>query len=131
MPLEILLPMVAIGITTIVVLTHLFGFSKTFKFTGDELASARWLRENPYDTVDGVVINHDRSVALISASSGLGAVWAMGADTTTRHLDHSDIEITDYGLMLRLHDFAAPKLHLQLDTDEMQLWQAKLKELNT
>lgn len=130
MPLELLLPIVVIGITLIVLMTHLFGFSKKFDISSDAIARARWSREWEADKIGDVVLCENGTAALLDTDQGAGVLWAFGADTTTARLDHVDVARTKDGLKLKLHNFTAPVLHLTLSPTEADLWQQKIEGLS-
>ena len=127
MPLEILGPLVVLGIAGIAILTHVMGFSRPYTFADEEDARARWLREYEDDQVTAVTLSHDRHAALIETDHGPGIVWAMGADTAAKRLTAPRLEPRPDGLRLRFRDFTAPAIRLRLDPSEAAIWQDKLK----
>lgn len=122
MPLQILLPMVVIGIAGVVILLHLLGRSERARFDDDDDARRAWLREFPDTPPTRVILSHDRHAALIETAQGAGVVWPMGMDTTARLLQGADIRRTQDGLRIDLPDFAAPRIRLRLNEDEADLW---------
>ncbi|MCT4557710.1 MAG: hypothetical protein N4A61_06580 [Pelagimonas sp.] len=122
MPLEILVILVVGGIAGIAALTYLFGLSATHEFrTGKDAASA-WLREFPNDQVVTTTLCRSGAAALVHATSGVGLVWPMGADTTARSLKGAAIKDSKTGLTIHLSDFAAPHVSLTLTPDESLYW---------
>lgn len=122
MPLQILLPMVVIGIAGVVILLHMLGRSELARFEDEDAARRAWLREYPGTPPTRVILSHDRHAALIETVHGAGVVWPMGMDTTARFLNGADIRRTGDGLHVDLPDFAAPRIRLRLEDDEAELW---------
>ena len=123
MSLTTLIILVVTGIGGIALILHLIGLSKQRVFDGPEDATDRWLREFPSDDVVGVTVSHRGTAALIQTRRGIGLVWAMGADTAARRLDHYDVEEDGTGIRVTFHDFTAPQVHIALDYAERQHWQ--------
>ena len=121
--------MVVVGITAIVVMVHLLGFSQRFQIADDTTACTRWLREYSGDQITSVARCQNGEAALIETDNGPGLVWAFGADTVAHRLAGADVVRAKDGLILRLHDFAAPKVRLRLDEIEAAAWQDKLERL--
>lgn len=128
MPLSILLPMVVLGIAGIAVLLHLLGLSQRARLTDEAAARAAWLREYPDDPPARVTLCRDRCAALVVTKRGRGVVWAVGADTTARHLDGARLKPVRGGLCIDLPDYTAPHIHLALEPDEAAAWQNALQE---
>ncbi|MEQ8988062.1 MAG: hypothetical protein RID15_10025 [Marinovum algicola] len=124
MPLQILLPMVVIGIAGIVVLLHVLGRSELARFEDEDAARQAWLREYPDTPPTRVILSHDNHAALVETEYGAGVVWPMGMDTTARLLRGAAICRTKDGLLVDLPDFAAPRVRLRLNDDEADLWPA-------
>ena len=122
MPLQILLPMVVIGIAGIAVLLHMLGLSELARFDDEAAARQAWLREYPDTPPTRVILSHDRHAALIETDFGAGVVWPMGMDTTARTLRGAEIRRTKDGLLVDLPDFTAPRIRLRLNDEEADLW---------
>ncbi|WP_422033130.1 hypothetical protein [Roseovarius sp.] len=131
MPLQILLPMVVIGIAGIVVLLHMLGRSELARLEDDDAARRAWLREYPGTPPARVILSHDRHAALIESARGAGVVWPMGMDTTARFLRGATIRRTKDGLCIDLPDFTAPRIRLRLNDDEADLWPTLMETKNT
>ena len=124
MPLEILGPMVVLGIGGIAVFLHLAGLSKPFQLTGEHTRTA-WLREVPDDVPKQILIAPNRENALLKLASGeLGLIHVMGADTTARYLTGATWSNSDTTLTLHLPDFGAPKFTIPLTPQEQANWTA-------
>ncbi|MFY0308938.1 hypothetical protein ACFMBG_03435 [Leisingera sp. D0M16] len=123
MPLELLLVLVAGGITAIAAILHLTGRSARAVLTADS-ARAAWLRHCPGDTVLQVRPTATGQAALIAAHSGAGLVWAFGADTAARHLNGAKISERPGGLHFGFKDFSAPSVSVALSGAEHARWQA-------
>ncbi len=123
MPLELLLALVAGGISAIAAILHLTGRSERAVLTQ---ASARdaWLRHCPGDSIRQVRPAADGHAALIAAQSGAGLVWSFGADTVARHLNGAAVSPVSAGLQFDFNDFSAPGLTLALTSAEREHWQA-------
>lgn len=122
MSLPVLLVLVVGGIAAIAVLLQLVGMSALRVFDGKADAAERWLREFPSDDVVGVTMTYAGTTALIETRQGPGLVWAHGADTAARRLDHYDVSETKTGLRIDFHDFAAPHVHIRLEAEERAHW---------
>ncbi len=127
MPLNILVPMVILGIAGVAVLLHLLGFSKRRHFADETEAHKAWLDEFPQDTPLRVVLSHDQSAALVETAKGYGLVWPMGADSTARFLDGAQVTATRRELQIVLPDYTAPRIALKLDHEELARWPALLE----
>ena len=124
MPLEILGPMVVLGIAGIALLLYRLGLAEPFQLTGEHSRTA-WLREVPDDVPTQILIAKTRQNALLRLASGqLGLVSVMGADTTARYLTDATWQHTDTALTLRLPDFAAPQFTIPLEPQEQAQWAA-------
>ena len=128
MPLSILLLLVVGGIATIAVALHLLGLTGQRRFLSNEQAIAAWHREFGVDHVRAVYRNKDLSAALITLADGIGLVWAMGADTTARHLTGATVVNTKTGLKITLPDYTAPKIAVTLTPAEAAEWAALMQE---
>lgn len=121
MPLNILLPLVVIGIAAIAVMLHLTGKSKRARLTQDS-ARAAWLRHFPDDQVAQVLAADEGHAALVETNQGWGLIWSFGADTVARHLTDVAIEDTKQGLRFKFSDFTAPSVRVILAPDERMIW---------
>ena len=83
MPLEILAPMVVIGILGIALMLHLTGQSRTDPLTA-ERAERAWAAQVPWTTAHRITLNDDARVALVETDRGPGLLWVFGADCTAR-----------------------------------------------
>jgi len=129
MPLNVLLPMVVIGIVAIAVILHMLGLSRRTVMSDSNQACIAWDDEFDEDPAQDAVLCHDGHAALITARSGRhGIVFAMGADTTARYLDGARLGATATGLRVDLPDFTAPHIHLTLDAGEAARWAALIGE---
>ncbi|MCF6430832.1 hypothetical protein [Leisingera sp. MMG026] len=123
MPLELLLALVAGGISAIAVILHLSGRSERAVLT-TETARKAWLRHCPGDSIRDVLPAAGGHAALVAAQSGPGLVWAFGADTVARHLHAAAVSPSPAGLRFDFKDFSAPALSLALTGTERAHWQA-------
>ena len=117
MPLSVLIPMVVFGIAGIVVILHLLGLTAPASLPDAAAARRAWLREFPDLAPTRISLARDRRAALIETDDGPGVVWTVGADTTARRLTRADVSHLDNRLDLRLGDFTAPRVQLELEPD--------------
>lgn len=127
MPLEILGPMVVIGILGIAALLHFGGHSRVDPLTQERIFK-EWEAQYPAAPAQRVKIANDGRAALVETSTGSGLIWTMGADTAARIFD-SPPEVTGSGdgLTVRTGDFTAPVVHVTLErAEDRELWQQVL-----
>lgn len=122
MPLEILVILVAVGISGIALVLHLSGRSRR-KVLSHEDAISAWHRHFPDDAITDAVVSGDGHAALVLTEQGPGLLWAFGADTVGRRLLDYDLIDEPKGLRVIFHDYAAPSALLHLDENERKLWQ--------
>ncbi|MBY6139858.1 hypothetical protein KUV26_10465 [Leisingera daeponensis] len=125
MPLELLLALVAGGISAIALLLHLTGRSRQ-AVLGTGSARTAWLRHFPGDSVIKVLPAASGQAALILTGNGPGLLWAFGADTAGRRLTAGQVRETADGLHFAFNDFAAPSLALPLPEGERRHWLAQI-----
>ena len=121
MPLEILLALVAGGISITALILHLTGRSARTVMS-DEQARDAWLRQFPEDTVGQILTAQDGHAALLQTSQGMGLVWAFGADTVARPLQGCKLRDVPTGLRVNFSEFAAPSTRLTLSETERTDW---------
>ena len=127
MPLEVLLPMVVVGIAGITLILHVLGLSRPARLADEAEARAAWLDEFAEDKPMTVTLSRDGRAALVKTSRGRGVVWPMGADTTARYLDGARVLHTQRGLRIDLPDYTAPRIHLTLDASEADMWSSEME----
>jgi hypothetical protein len=127
-PLEILLPMVVIGITGVVLLIRWLRPTPDFRLTDAQQVAEIWTHRNP-DIANGEVhLNAARSHALVETAQGVGLVWVFGADPVTRLLDQPiKVAPSGNGLRIETRDFTAPRIDITLDGGELSRWSEILK----
>ncbi len=129
MPLELLLILVVGGISAIALLLHQSGRSQPKVMTEPEAREA-WFRQFPENPVVDLTLAKDGHAALIQTADDnapLGLVWSFGADTVARFLEDAKLSPCKKGLHLRLADFSAPAVRLQLDQPEATHWQGMIE----
>ena len=126
MPLQILLPMVVIGIAGLGMLMHLLGYSRPLILPDESTARAQWLRHNPDDQIRDLTLCHSGHAALVQTDHGPGLLWSFGADTVARPLLGATARQTANGLTICLPDFAAPRVSLRMDANESANWAARI-----
>ncbi|MDQ2094730.1 hypothetical protein [Rhodalgimonas zhirmunskyi] len=122
MPLEILGPMVLLGIVGIGVLLHLMGLSAPHHFACPDDARAAWDNAFPQHPARRATLCADNTAALIDTDAGPGLVWPMGADVAARLLAGAQIEAHGETLSIRLPDFTAPRIRLPLPQEDRATW---------
>ncbi|ETX27654.1 hypothetical protein [Roseivivax isoporae] len=126
MPFGVLIALVMCGIAGIAVLTHALGLSARAPFPDTAAARAAWLREYPALAPADVVMSRDGRSALIVTAGGPGVVWRFGADSTARLLTGARVRRCARGLDIRLPDFTAPRIVLDLSAEETDAWTRSL-----
>jgi len=127
-PLHILLVLVVGGIACIALALHLLGLSKAPPFTV-ETARAAWLRARPDDAILDIAVTSDGRSARVTTDRGSGVLWQMGADTCVRLLTGTEtLDMNTTSATLRLNDYSAPRIHLNLNPDERTEWQNWIKQ---
>ena len=124
MPLELLLILVSTGIGAIAIVLHLTGHSTARRMDKKSAAQA-WLRQFPDQEIHHILLAQNGLAALVKSrdpAAPIGLVWAFGADSVARHLDHSSVEPFAEGLRLTLSDFTAPQVALRLSAAEIETW---------
>ncbi|MCW9043286.1 MAG: hypothetical protein OQK05_08070 [Pseudopelagicola sp.] len=123
MPLNVLLPVVVIGIIGIAVILHMIGLTAPRRLADKAEALAAWAREFPESPAIDARLSADQRAALIECADGdAGLVWCFGADTVARPLVDFDLLDTETGLDIRLHDVAAPRVSVALTPEERPRW---------
>lgn len=121
MPLEILGPIVVLGISGIALALHLLGQSARLSFD-DASARQAWLRHFPSASVRDVMIAPDGHSALIHSTQGYGVVWAMGADSSARFVAGAKARPSGDELMFLFNDLGTPRIRLSLPTQTQDKW---------
>lgn len=123
MPLEILAPMVVIGIAGIALMLHLSGLSRTQPLTADRV-TRDWLAQMPALPPLSVAFSDDSRTALIETAQGPGLLWVFGADTAARlFTDPPTLAETPDRLIVTTGDFTAPRVSIALaGAGDRQRW---------
>jgi hypothetical protein len=122
-PLEILLPMVVIGITGVVLLIRWLHPTPDYRLADQDQVAKIWNHRNVEVAARAVHLNTEHSHALVETDQGVGVVWVFGADPVTRLLDQPfDLEPSGNGLRIQTNDFTAPHIDLALDGAEIDRW---------
>ena len=128
MPLDVMIPMVVIGIAGIGVLTYLLGWAKPVSFAVPEDAMRAWAENFPDGPAPtSAVVAGDGRAALVETEEGPGLIWAMGQDCAARLLAAADVTPTKKGLRVDFHDFGTPPVQVALDgARDADAWRAIL-----
>ncbi len=115
MPLEVLGPLVVVGIGAIVLLVHLLGWSKA-RALDEAGAVAALAADFPDAAAARVVLGDDGASALVETSAGLGLVRAVGVGTLTRVLGPGGgtAREREDGVAIAMADFGAPEVRVRL-----------------
>ncbi len=122
MPLQIMLPMVVIGILGITLLLHVLGYSRGAVLRDDSFVRQQWQREFPDDVVQRITLAPKGNVAMVEAANGPGLVIAMGADTTALHTNGVQLTETDTGISLHFNDLGVSDIHILLSKTARTPW---------
>ena len=127
-PLPVLLVLVVGGVSLVVVITHLMGWSAQARLTREQVRSQLAL-DLPDAVVTGIDLAADHHAALVSLEQGAAVVFVLGDRLVSRRLpDHPHIKATDTGLRLLLPDPACPKVDVALtDAGTRQQWLSRLQ----
>ncbi len=128
MPLEILGALVVFGILGIAGLLHLSGRSKPFEITAEQIGAV-WHRHFPEDELLSSLIAQSGHAALVDTARGTALLWSFGADTVAKYLGAVTVTETRNGLKVRLPDYAAPEVRLDLTAAERTTWARKLEAI--
>ena len=130
MPLPILGALVVLGIGGLVLLIHLFGWSKRPQYADEAEAAAALMTDYPNATIQQARLADDRRAALFLLSTGVGFAAPFGEGRLTRVLNVEDIRRVDEGrdgLTIRLTDYTAPQLDVMIaDAEAQQVWAKRL-----
>ncbi|NOX39505.1 MAG: hypothetical protein GXP05_03055 [Alphaproteobacteria bacterium] len=128
MPLQVLLPLVVIGITAIVLLIRAMRPTPPLTFATTDQAKAVWDHRNHDHEATRAHLNLAQTHALIETRQGIGLLWSFGVDPVTRHFRPPvACRQTTKGLRLVTHDFTAPIIDIPLtDRDIRTTWQQLL-----
>jgi len=126
MPLEILGPLVVVGIALVVVIVHYSGISRTSGLDHEKQVLRVFNADYPGHNVVECVISTDRSSAfLLSGGKEIGLVESMGDKFITRLLEVGDIKrverIGERGVNIRFADFTLSEV--KFINDEPQIIQ--------
>ncbi len=86
---------------------------------------AAWLASYPGDEIRRSVVSEDGRAGLVETSWGTGLVCRGGS--VARRLDHARTDLDESGLLIRLPDLDASRIHLQLDPAQAALWQERIE----
>ncbi|MEI4196124.1 hypothetical protein [Roseovarius sp. E0-M6] len=122
MPLEILLPLVVMGIAGIAFTLHFLGLTDGPGLSSDDAARKAWAREFPDAPATNVARSITGRAALVETGDRLGIVWRFGADTTARDLEGAEAQVQNDTLILLLPDYGARRIKLHLAPGEAEAW---------
>ncbi|QYX57506.1 hypothetical protein K1T73_03660 [Roseovarius sp. SCSIO 43702] len=128
MPLEILVPMVVLGIAGIAFLLHMLNLTDSRRLGDDDAVRAAWEREFPERPARSVTRSTTGRAALVETEHGRGLVWCMGADTVVRALDDVTARVKNDTLILTTPDYGARRIRLHLAPGEAEAWARAIGE---
>lgn len=108
MPLELLLPLVVVGIAGIALLLHLTGHSRPFRLDDAATAAREWSRHFPQERPQAVHLAP--GAVLVETEFGVGLLRPFGADTIAHRI--AAMERSSTGLRIGFADWAAPDITL-------------------
>lgn len=130
MPLPVLGALVVLGIGGLVLLVHLFGWSKRPQYADDREAAEALLTDYPHASVRAVFLADDRRAALFVLADGVGFAAPFGEGRLTRVIGADDVQRVEDGpggLTIRLNDYTAPRLSVAMkDAAARQAWTTRL-----
>lgn len=133
MPLEILAPLVVVGIAGLVWLVHLLGWTKQPAFASADDAREAFLADYPDERPKVEVLADDARAALFLCGDGVGFAENFGDGRVTRLFRAGDLAaVTEAGDSLRIatEDFSAPSFEFTLaDPDQRASWRDRLDAL--
>ncbi|MEO1001233.1 MAG: hypothetical protein AAFW69_11640 [Pseudomonadota bacterium] len=134
MPLELLGPLVVLGILGVVALVHMTGGSARPGLAGPEHARAAFTAARPEAEVAEVELMPGGQAALVTLAGGDAALlWLMGDDPVVRELEPgilTRVEVGRRGLRLHLADFTAPRVEIAMaDPGDRAAWAGRLSAL--
>lgn len=129
MPLEILGPLVVLGIAGIALLLHWLGLTAPRHFRTEDDVRRAWAREFPNTPPQDILMSSDAKAALILLGNRAGLTWCFGDDTVSRLLRGHETTITPSGLRIALADFGAPQVNVTLTSADLAKWQEAMNSL--
>ena len=131
MPLEILAPMVILGIALAVLLVQFSGLSKSAKLTDRSHAAELLKLDYPEERIDQIYLQANGKSALAAFSGGsIGTVSVMGSKFLTRKYTKGDIlsveRDADQQVRARFRDFTHPSQSFRskdpAELDSVETW---------
>lgn len=132
MPLPILGALVVLGIGGLVLLVHILGGSKRLSFADEAAAAEAFAADYPNSRMRRTVLADDRRAALFELGEGVGFAAPFGEGRLTRVLGPGEVSGVDEGpngLTIRLTDYTAPRLTVQMANAEARtVWKARIMD---
>lgn len=127
MPLEILAPMVVLGIAGLALMFH-FGGASEIAPLDPARARSEWQTHYPDIPAGEIRLDDAAACALVETPRGPGLLWLMGADTCARLVQIPPrIESRGDKLVIRTGDFTAPRVVVRLaDPQAREQWRTAL-----
>lgn len=125
MPLQILVPLIVVGLVAVLAAVHFSGGSTPPPPMDDEAAAQRYLEDYPNDRVTEIIFDAHRQVAVLvlDRDGEIGLVQRIGKHSLTRRLTRTNLvsmKQVDGRLELVLRDFTLPKLKLEVGTETLK-----------
>lgn len=127
MPLWLLASIVALGLGAVWLAMRAMRFDREMRLRDATHAGAEWMADNPGSEPDEVLVAQGGRAALVRAGGRWGLLWVMGQDTASHALDAARTAAHRRGLEVRLGDFAAPRVVLDLTEAEQAQWRATIE----
>ena len=133
MPLPLLGALVVFGIGGLVLLIHLFGWTRQPAFADKDEAAQALLTDYPHAVIQNAGLADERRSALFVLPNAIGYAAPFGDGRLTRVIEVSDLKSVDAagdGLTLRLTDYTAPRLSVAMrDPTARETWRRRLARL--
>ena len=133
MPLPLLGALVVFGIGGLVLLIHLFGWTRRPAFADTDEAAQALLTDYPHAAIKSAELADDGRSALFVLPNAIGYAAPFGDGRLTRVIEAGDLKSVDAagdGLTLRLTDYTAPRLSISMrDPKAQDTWRRRLAGL--
>lgn len=135
MSLELLGPLVVIGVAGLVWLVHVMGWTRSPVFADLAAAEQVFLQDHPRAEIADGALADDRRAALFQTAEGVGFAGWLGDGPLTRHFRRGEaISAAQAGdrLSIGVADFGAPVFALRLKEAETRAkWRRRLEALSS
>ncbi|MEM9010307.1 MAG: hypothetical protein AAGE18_03715 [Pseudomonadota bacterium] len=136
MPLELLAPLVVLGVAIVVLAVHVSGGSRPLSLATEAAVRAAWAEAEPDRPLSEVLPCPDGRAAVVIDGAGVPALlWTLGADPVVRELHPGVLRAVEErreAIRLYLDDFAAPVVEIGVpDTAVRAVWIARFRRFSS